>query len=84
MDHIDKHLASAATDPLYSPAMHTALGIGKHTLNRYYNKTDYSEVYRIAMGKSLLSLYFLKSDSTFFSSPSTSQATVLQECWLGG
>ena len=39
--------------------MRAALGIGKRTLNRYYNKTDYSEVYRIAMGKSLLSLYFL-------------------------
>ena len=44
MDHIDAHLATAAQSAFYSPS------IGKKTLNWYYNKTDYSEVYRIAMG----------------------------------
>ena len=35
----------------YSVSIRAALAIGKKTLNRYYNKTDHSEVYRIAMGK---------------------------------
>lgn len=50
MDHIDAHLAMAAQSAVYSPSIRAALAIGKKTLNRYYNKTDYSEVYRIAMG----------------------------------
>ena len=31
-------------------AIHAALAVGLKTLNKYYNKTDYSEVYRISMG----------------------------------
>jgi hypothetical protein len=54
MDHIDEHLATAATNRRYPPAIKAALAIGKKTLNRYYNKTDHSEVYRIAMGMYLL------------------------------
>lgn len=50
MDHIDQHLATAATNPNYPRPLKAALAIGAKTLNRYYNKTDYSEVYRIAMG----------------------------------
>jgi len=51
MDHIDAHLATATQNTRYSIAIRAALAIGNKTLNRYYNKTDYSEVYRIAMGK---------------------------------
>ena len=50
MDHIDAHLATATQNINYSP-IRAALAIGKQTLNRYYNKTDLSEVYRIAMGE---------------------------------
>ena len=50
MDHIDAHLATAAQSTLYATSIRAALAIGKCTLNRYYNKTDQSEVYRIAMG----------------------------------
>jgi hypothetical protein len=50
MDHIDSHLATAARNTKYSPSIRAALALGKRTLNRYYNKTDHSEVYRIAMG----------------------------------
>ena len=50
MDHIDQHLATAALDNTYSMAIKAALAIGKTTLNRYYDKTDHSEVFRIAMG----------------------------------
>ena len=52
MDHIDEYLATASQNPSYSEAICTALTLGKQTLNRYYDKTDHSEVYRIAMGKS--------------------------------
>ena len=31
-------------------AIHTALAIGSMTLNKYYNKTDNSEVYHISIG----------------------------------
>ena len=58
MDRIDEHLATSAESGDYSAAIRSALAIGKQTLNRYYNKTDHSEVYRIAMGESpLISLY---------------------------
>jgi len=51
MDRIDEHLATSAENMRYSAAIRSALAIGKRTLNRYYNKTDHSEIYRIAMGK---------------------------------
>lgn len=54
MDHIDTHLATSTQNANYSVSIRAALAIGKRTLNRYYNKTDHSEVYRIAMGKSCL------------------------------
>jgi hypothetical protein len=55
MDHIDKVLATNSNSPTqYSPPIRAALAVGKNTLNKYYNKTDDSEVYRIAMGNVLL------------------------------
>jgi len=52
MDHIDEHVTTAATDNKYSLALKAALAIGKKkNLNRYYDKTDHSEVFRIAMGR---------------------------------
>lgn len=56
MDHIDEHLATAALNAEYPMAIKAALAIGKKTLNRYYNQTDYSDNFRIAMGKSSLHL----------------------------
>ena len=49
MDHLDEHLASIATSPKYGRAIKAAVALGKRTLNRYYDSTDHSEVYRIAM-----------------------------------
>ena len=49
MDHIDENLATSAENMSYSAAIHSVLAIGKRTLNHYYNKTDQSEIYRIAM-----------------------------------
>jgi len=58
MDHIDEYLATASQNVKYSEAIRAALALGKQTLNRYYDKTDHSEVYRIAMGKLLHVLLF--------------------------
>ncbi|KAF8811402.1 hypothetical protein BYT27DRAFT_7221544 [Phlegmacium glaucopus] len=50
MDYIDKHLASGSLNTKYLPSIQASMLIGKRLLNKYYNMTDHSEVYRIAMG----------------------------------
>jgi hypothetical protein len=50
MDHIDERLATNALNLAYEPAIRSSLGVAKTTLNKYYNMTDCSEVYQIAMG----------------------------------
>jgi hypothetical protein len=62
MDHIDSHLTDAAVNAKYPVSIQAALAIGKKTINRYYDKTDHSEVYRIAMGNYF---YFLVSLDLF-------------------
>ena len=37
-------------DDDYSPAIQAAARLAKQTLNKYYSKTDETDVYRIAMG----------------------------------
>jgi hypothetical protein len=59
MDHLDQHLASSAVNLSLPASIRSAATLGKHTLNKYYNMTDLSEVYRIAMGKPFLILYLL-------------------------
>ena len=81
MDHIDQHLATAATSDEYGPAIKAALAIGKKTINRYYDQTDHSEVYRIAM--SIFYFISLSIGSYGSSSTSTTQARILQEGGLG-
>ena len=51
MDCIDEVLATNTVDTQYSVSIQAMLAMGKKTLNRYYGKTDHSEVYRIAMSK---------------------------------
>jgi hypothetical protein len=50
MDHINSALTDNSLNPDVEPSIHAALGIAMKTLNHYYNATDQSEVYRIAMG----------------------------------
>ena len=38
MDHINEHLATSAKDIGYSAAIHSALVMGKRTLNHYTTK----------------------------------------------
>jgi hypothetical protein len=61
MDHIDEFLASVTQNLKHSEAIRAALALGKQTLNRYYDKTDHSEVYRIAMGRSSCFSFFFRS-----------------------
>lgn len=67
MDHIDEHLATAALNADYPMAIKAALAIGKRTLNRYYNKTDHSEIFRIAMGNDFFSIQLVQTSTNFFS-----------------
>ena len=61
MDHINEVLATNAIDNTYPISIRTALSISKKTLNHYYSKTDLSDTYRIAMGKSFHLLVTLDS-----------------------
>ena len=71
MDHIEEYLATACQNIKLSKAIRAALALGKETLNRYYNKTDHSDVYRIAMGGFFYSSFYF----ILFKSP-----TVLHPC----
>ena len=56
MDHIDEHLATAATDNKYSLTIKAALAIGKKTLNQYYDKTNHSELQWVGISHSFYSI----------------------------
>ncbi|KAG2341485.1 hypothetical protein BDR05DRAFT_845370, partial [Suillus weaverae] len=49
MNLIDERLTTYSRNKKYLLAICTAVGLTKQTLNRYYELTDHSEVYRIAM-----------------------------------
>lgn len=51
MDFLDEQLTSNSLKSKYSTSIKSAINLGKKTLNRYYDKTDHSEIYRIAMGE---------------------------------
>lgn len=50
MDKLDMRLNSR-TKTAYHPAIVAAMGLARNKLNRYYELTDLSDPYRIAMGK---------------------------------
>ncbi|TFY82867.1 hypothetical protein EWM64_g1152 [Hericium alpestre] len=49
MNYIDERFATDTIDEKYSVAIRASLSVAKRTLNRYYNLTDDSHVYQIAM-----------------------------------
>ena len=51
MDHIDECLTDNSLNDDFEPSIRAANGLAKKTLNRYYSKTDQSELYRIAMSE---------------------------------
>ncbi len=75
MDHIDEILTTNAVNKIsFKPCIRVAATLAKKTLNRYYDMTDHSEVYRIAMSTYFTSfgnLYYIKQ----VCSPSSSSQT---------
>jgi hypothetical protein len=57
MDLIHDELTSYSRNPKYLPAIRAAVYLANKTLNRYYELTDTSEVYRIAMGEFRLTYF---------------------------
>jgi hypothetical protein len=57
MDHIDEYFTTKSRDQDISPAARLSITIAKRTLNRYYELTDSSDVYRITLGVSVLFNY---------------------------
>jgi hypothetical protein len=51
INHINKHLTTSSQNLKYLPVIHVSLALRKAHLNKYYNMTDHSEVYQIAMGE---------------------------------
>ncbi|KAN0137513.1 hypothetical protein V8E53_004564, partial [Lactarius tabidus] len=49
MDHIDKVLATMSNSHCFSLSICATLIVGKNAINWYYNKTDHSETYPIAL-----------------------------------
>jgi hypothetical protein len=50
MDHIDEFLTTKSRDRKVELSIRAAIIVAKQTHNKYYDKTDNSEVYCIAMG----------------------------------
>jgi hypothetical protein len=51
MDYIDEVLTTQSMDKTaFDPSIRAALSIAKKSLNRSYNRTDNSELYRAAVG----------------------------------
>ena len=49
MDLIDEKLATGVLNTNFHVAIRAGMTMAKKTLNKYYEKSDLSEVYRIAM-----------------------------------
>jgi hypothetical protein len=70
MDHIDKVLATSSDSPhQFSIAIHAVLAIGKKARNQYYNKTDQSDIYQIAIGTISFYLHAISTKTVSSSSP---------------
>jgi len=70
MDHIDRELTKYSVNRKYLHCIRSGVSLAKETLNRYYSRTDHSEVYRIAMGK-CDTVSFLRQKLTNLSSTSS-------------
>ena len=57
IDLIDKVLTDHSLKSEYRPSIHATCALGKVTLNWYYNKTDESEMFQIAIGKFCCNLF---------------------------
>jgi hypothetical protein len=76
MDHIDERLATGALNKDLNVAIRVSLSLAKKALNRYYEKTDQSFLYRTTMSESR-STQKRPADPRVSSAPSL-QARILQ------
>jgi len=83
MDHIDMHLTTASRNVTYLPAIRASLTLGKAHLNKYYDMTDHSEVYRIAMSECHLPDHFYSITILLDSPTSTTQTSIFLQGQLG-
>lgn len=64
MDHIDEKFGSDALNPRLHSAIRASVAVAKRTCNRYYSRTDDSNLYRVAMGEfsvSVCSIFLINS-----------------------
>ncbi|OCH87080.1 hypothetical protein OBBRIDRAFT_736768, partial [Obba rivulosa] len=59
IDYINEYLSTAVTNISIVAPIRTAVGFKKVLLNKYYDKTDHSELYHIAMGTFVLQFLIL-------------------------
>lgn len=57
MDHIDECLSNDVLNSTFKSCVCATASLAKKTLNQYYNKTDHTDVYQIAMDMFLCHLY---------------------------
>jgi hypothetical protein len=85
MDRVDKDFATrlsetnVALTSKATAAVHAALALGKRTMNKYYERTDFSELYRIAMGMCHVIPDYPLIFIACLSPPPSPQAQLLQE-----
>lgn len=80
MDLIDAKLATLSIDETKPSSIRAAATLAKHTLNRYYQATDLSETYRIAMGTYVVSLPVLLSWLPRLAVVSSTRARISLRC----
>jgi hypothetical protein len=83
MDAIDRAFTTASMDgDRFSLPIKVALDLGKRIMNKYYNLTDESEIYRVSIGTlavfSASSYLCLTPDSPLSSSASRFKDTVFE------
>lgn len=59
MDFIDETLNKSALNPSYHHSVRAAVSLAKRVMNKYYERTDLSDTYRIAMSESFSFLLLL-------------------------
>jgi len=62
MDLTDEKLTTYSLECKYTPSIHAAVSLAKHTLNKYYQLMDSSHTYRIAMSECAFSLHLFFTD----------------------
>lgn len=71
MDLIDETLTTQSKNRTLLASIRTAMEFAKTTLNQYYQLTDNSDVYRIAMGMLNINIIVVFSTELLFNVPSS-------------